>query len=804
MGKTGLCILALLLGATPSVAYEKVKVTSENGRTVMTQGSLELSVSPKEGISAARIKDGNRTEILSGGRFAVLDPGGKDLLAGSTPDVQTVQTGDGTGPWNAAGASMSYLLSDGAKVFVLCACLVDDESFVIDVALNAGKNPLRIREVHLLEGRLNLGEGEVRVLANTKMWNTTVSVQDNERVKSAFHTALYNRGSRTGAVLGAMTAETASWVQTRLVDGAVQFRMVADYGPAETGLPGAGVLVIRPGQQGIARFAASTGPFLVSLPKNIHEGLESYGRAVRKYNNIKPYRPIPCGWCSWNAFGWIMNEKQMYETLEVVKKHRLPEYGFNTFQVDDGWQCGWRCSGDWRPNPRRFPNGIKPIADAAKAAGMDLGLWIGAFQDEDWDKSAGPDGSLKPDAPAWMKEAVPVLLNYPELMTVREGKPTGRYDLSKPEFLKHLKETQRRLTSEWGARHVKADFLYGGDVQADANRPAHDIYRRALSAIRSGEANGTYLMTCVGYEWKSLGITDGQRVGNDVSPSWQGFYPSARCAPGRYFLNGNFWWNDLDQLHLAGGVDANGRQEGLPLNQARAWAAFFALYGGVTFTGDRLDRLTPERMKLLTQCMPPTGMTARPLDLFDVLSDRRPELYCGIWAMKVEKPFGDYHVIGAFNWTKEKPQTRKIKPADLGYKAGDRLLVYDYWQEKLLAAPDGGGQLEAEVQPTSCRLLVLHKVKDEPMFVSSDRHLTAGAIDVAAAKYDAASRTLAGKSVALVSDVPFRYMFHVPAGMKIVEARFDGRPAEVKLIGKDLAVVTFTPSKAQIEWSVKF
>ena len=43
-------------------------------------------------------------------------------------------------------------------------------------------------------------------------------------------------------------------------------------------------------------------------------------------------------------------------------------------QLDDGWQSHW---GDWLvPHATRFPNGLKPVTAAARAAGMVPGLWL--------------------------------------------------------------------------------------------------------------------------------------------------------------------------------------------------------------------------------------------------------------------------------------------------------------------------------------------------------------------------------------------------------------------------------------------
>ena len=177
-------------------------------------------------------------------------------------------------------------------------------------------------------------------------------------------------------------------------------------------------------------------------------------------------------------------------------------------------------------------------------------------------------------------------------------------------------------------------------------------------------------------------------------------------------------------------------------------------------------------------------------------------MFAGIWALKVAKPFGDYHLLAVFNWTTDAPQERKINLADVGCGADDDLLVYDYWAGKLLPAQKGNAVLTVSVPPSSVRLLVLHKATGRPQFVASDRHIVTGEVDVIEVRSQ--GDVLSGKSEALVSGVPFRYTFYVPGQQKVVEAIFDGKPAKVEMTGDNLAVVEFTPSKAKIDWSLRF
>lgn len=756
--------------------------------------------------------------------------GGRNILAEVRPTLELRDIDDALGK----GKSIEATYQTPGGTFRAAYCLYDKAYFFTAELFITPSGPMAVKEARPLEGVLHVGrDAKTRILANTKMWNTTVTELEEE-TRSIFCAALHNNHT---AVLGAMSAQAASWVSCKPLPaganaeadnsaGRAAFCMSADYGQAETHLPGAGELRLSEGQ------TASTGRYFAGMSLDALDSLDEYARAVKTLNRLRPYRPIPCGWCSWDGFGWTMNQRQIYDTLAAVKKLRLPEYGFNVLQLDDGWQRGWRCSGDWQPN-LRFPGGLAPLARACKDANITLGLWLAPFYDEDGEHSAGPDGSLKPSAPAMLKDALPVLLNNPQFMTTAAGVVTGKYDLTRAEYGEFLTRTFRRAAVEWGAKYIKADFLYGGDAQAELSLPAHDIYRNALKRIRAGLPQDAYLMTCTGFEWKALGLADGQRVGDDIRPTWHGLYPTARCAAGRFYTNGNFWWNDPDQLHVEGGTDANGQPTGLSLDQARAWAALVALYGGVTITGDRLDLLTPERFKLLTQCMPPSGTTARPLDLFDVLTNRRPNVFASVWALRVAKPFGDYHVAALFNWTKEAAAPRTLDLNRLQYAppaeeppSGQvtKILVYDYWQEKLLPLPEPLDTaflmnrnarttpperwvVTVAVPPTSCRLLVIHRVANQPRFISSNRHLTAGCLDVQSADWHAPSQTLSGKSSALVSNVSFQYVFYVPDDLRIACAEFDGVSARVREEASPqgkLGFVSFTPSRPEIRWAIRF
>ena len=112
-----------------------------------------------------------------------------------------------------------------------------------------------------------------------------------------------------------------------------------------------------------------------ALAAHTHVAASRAGRA----SSAVPGSPTPIGWCSWYCHGPNVSEELMLTTISRLAESRatgaLP---IELAQLDDGWQSEW---GDWlTPHPTRFPNGLRPVSDAAKAAGMRAGLWMAPFR----------------------------------------------------------------------------------------------------------------------------------------------------------------------------------------------------------------------------------------------------------------------------------------------------------------------------------------------------------------------------------------------------------------------------------------
>jgi len=71
---------------------------------------------------------------------------------------------------------------------------------------------------------------------------------------------------------------------------------------------------------------------------------------------------------------------QASERLERIALPKTAEIGAEAYWIDACWYGGqgewWQEVGSWTVNRERFPNGLRPISDAARAAGMKFVLWF--------------------------------------------------------------------------------------------------------------------------------------------------------------------------------------------------------------------------------------------------------------------------------------------------------------------------------------------------------------------------------------------------------------------------------------------
>ena len=84
----------------------------------------------------------------------------------------------------------------------------------------------------------------------------------------------------------------------------------------------------------------------------------------------------PMGWNSWNNLGPKVSEEYVRQTADAFISSGFKECGYEYVVIDDCWsvKAGRDRNGDLVPDPERFPNGMRVVADYVHSRGLKIGI----------------------------------------------------------------------------------------------------------------------------------------------------------------------------------------------------------------------------------------------------------------------------------------------------------------------------------------------------------------------------------------------------------------------------------------------
>lgn len=88
----------------------------------------------------------------------------------------------------------------------------------------------------------------------------------------------------------------------------------------------------------------------------------------------------PMGWNSWNLFEGDVSEELLKEIADAMVESGMKDAGYEYIIIDDIWQGGRNNRNNIIPDPEKFPNGIKVLADYIHSKGLKLGIYSTAAQ----------------------------------------------------------------------------------------------------------------------------------------------------------------------------------------------------------------------------------------------------------------------------------------------------------------------------------------------------------------------------------------------------------------------------------------
>ena len=105
----------------------------------------------------------------------------------------------------------------------------------------------------------------------------------------------------------------------------------------------------------------------------------TYAQVKTSGDNVLAPTP-PMGWMTWNYFGTNINENIIRQIADAMVNNGMVKARFNHIMIDDGWQGGRDNKNNIIPDPKKFPSGIKALADYVHSKGIKLGIYSDAAQ----------------------------------------------------------------------------------------------------------------------------------------------------------------------------------------------------------------------------------------------------------------------------------------------------------------------------------------------------------------------------------------------------------------------------------------
>lgn len=290
-----------------------------------------------------------------------------------------------------------------------------------------------------------------------------------------------------------------------------------------------------------------------------------------------------CGYTTWYNYYGNVDENIVKRDLKALSA--LPEK-VDIFQIDDGYQ---RCIGEWlHHDEKKFPSGMKKLADEIHNNDMLAGLWLAPF-------AATKNSFIYKEHKDW-------LVHYDNGKLYPAGANWGGFyaiDFYNKDAAKYIRKVFDTILNDWGYDMVKLDFLYAACIVPMHNKSRGQIMCEAMDFIR--DCVGDKLILGCGVPlMPSFGKVDFCRVGADVALEWK-YNPygiredvstpnTINCSIFRRGLNGRAFMNDPDVFLLR---DNNIK---MSFEQRKLVAEINSVFGSLLFVSDNVSQYSREQL----------------------------------------------------------------------------------------------------------------------------------------------------------------------------------------------------------------
>ncbi|MES2652005.1 MAG: glycoside hydrolase family 27 protein [Bacteroidota bacterium] len=372
----------------------------------------------------------------------------------------------------------------------------------------------------------------------------------------------------------------------------------------------------------------------------------------------------PMGWMSWNLMAMDINENGIKEMADAMVSSGMVKAGFNYIFIDDGWQGGRDNKNNMIPDPKKFPSGIKALADYVHSKGMKLGIYSDAAPLT----CGGLTASLnfeEQDAKTFAKWDIDYL-KY-DYCGAPEDVETAKKRYGK--MAKALRNSGREIVlgiCEWGPREP---WNWGAEVGGQSWRTTFDIRDKWIDIENKG----------------GVGIYDVIDKNAELAKY---------AGPGR--------WNDGDMLvaglHGIKGPSSAYNGKGCTKEEYRSQMSLYSMLNSPLYASCDIRTMDDEAKTVFTN----EEVIALNQDALGKQAERK--IKNDVWDVFVRPLANGDHAIAILNKTSS-IQNTKLNFADLGLS--DKYEIRDLWQHKVIGK---GNKWAGDVTSHETKVFRLKKI----------------------------------------------------------------------------------------------
>ena len=341
----------------------------------------------------------------------------------------------------------------------------------------------------------------------------------------------------------------------------------------------------------------------------------------------RTFLPPTMGWSSWNTFALNISDKIIEGQADAMVSQGLKEAGYQYINIDDGFWDGRAKDGQLIINRKRFPNGMRAVADYIHKLGLKAGIYSDAG-----DNACGSNAG-----------------------TQAYGLGIGLAGYEEQDIKTYLQD--------WDYDFIKVDYCGGMHMGLDER----EQYTKISNAIRKTEQQTGKRLVFNICRWAYPGtwvsdIADSWRTTGDIWDGW----PSVRdIVKENLYLQaytGGGHYNDMDMLEIGRSMNEN---------EERTHMAYWCIASSPLLIGCDISKLRPSLLALLKN-KDLTAMNQDALGIGAPVVQREGDVY--VVAKDMEQLHGSKRAVVVMNLS-DAEQSVRVDLARL--ELGGKVQVHD-------------------------------------------------------------------------------------------------------------------------------